>query len=35
MKTLHNSDIAGAKQNVKDIRVVGNGGMFRLVGEQP
>lgn len=30
-KTLHNSEISGARQNVKDIRVVGNGDMFRLL----
>jgi len=30
-KTLHNSDISGARQNVKDIQVVGNGDMFRLL----
>lgn len=31
MKTLHNSDVSGARQNVKDIKVVGNGDMFRLL----
>jgi hypothetical protein len=31
MKTLHNSDISGAKKNVKDIKVVGDGDMFRLL----
>ena len=31
MKTLHNSDVSGAIQNVKDIQVVGNGDMFRLL----
>ena len=30
-KTLHNSDISSAYQNVKDIKVVGNGDMFRLL----
>lgn len=30
-KTLHNSTVSGARQNVKDIRVVGNGDMFRLL----
>jgi len=30
-KTLHNSDVSGARQNVKDIKVVGNGDMFRLL----
>lgn len=31
MKTLHNSTVSGARQNVKDIKVVGNGDMFRLL----
>lgn len=31
MKTLHNSTISGARTNVKDIKVVGNGDMFRLL----
>lgn len=31
MKTLHNSDISGARINVKDIQVVGNGDTFRLL----
>ncbi len=30
-KTLHNSDISGARKNVKDINVVGNGDMFLLL----
>lgn len=30
-KTLHNSDVSGARQNVPDIAVVGNGDMFRLL----
>lgn len=30
-KTLHNSDVSGTRQNVKDIQVVGNGDMFRLL----
>jgi hypothetical protein len=30
-KTLHNSDVSGAKQNVRDIQVVGNGDMFQLL----
>ena len=30
-KTLHNSDVSGARQNVKDIKVVGNVDMFRLL----
>lgn len=31
MKTLHNSDISGAKVNVKDLVVFGNGDMFQLL----
>ena len=31
MKTLHNSDISCARKNVKDIKVVGNGDMFKLL----
>jgi hypothetical protein len=31
IKTLHNSDVSGARQNVKDIKVVGNGDMFMLL----
>ncbi len=31
MKTLHNSDVNGAKQNVIDIKVIGNGNMFQLL----
>ena len=30
-KTLGNSDISGAKANVPDIKVVGNGDMFQLL----
>lgn len=30
-KTLHNSDISGARKNVKDIQVVGNGDLFQLL----
>jgi hypothetical protein len=30
-KTLHNSDISGAKVNVPDIKVVGNGDMWQLL----
>ena len=29
-KTLHNSKISMAKENVKDLRIVGNGDAFRL-----
>lgn len=31
VKTLHNSDVSGARKNVKDIVVVGNGDMFQLL----
>ncbi len=31
MKTLHNSDVSGARKNVKDIKIVGNGDLFRLL----
>lgn len=30
-KTLHNSDVSGARKNVKDIQVFGNGDMFQLL----
>lgn len=30
-KTPHNYDISGAKQNVPDIKVVGDGDMFQLL----
>jgi hypothetical protein len=30
-KTLHNSDISGARANVPDIKVVGNGDAFQLL----
>lgn len=30
-KTLHNSDVSGARKNVPDIQVVGNGDSFRLL----
>lgn len=32
-KTLQNSDVSGAKQNVKDIKVVGNGDIFKLLSK--
>tara|TARA_R110000737_G_scaffold197926_1_gene218123 strand:+ start:636 stop:929 length:294 start_codon:yes stop_codon:yes gene_type:complete len=31
VKTLHNSTVSGARVNVKDIKVVGNGDSFRLI----
>jgi hypothetical protein len=30
-KTLHNSDVSGARKNVPDIDVVGNGDLFQLL----
>jgi len=30
-KTLHNSTVSNAKENVKDIEIVGNGDMFKLL----
>jgi hypothetical protein len=30
-KTLHNSDVSGARENAKDIVVVGNVDMFQLL----
>jgi hypothetical protein len=30
-KTLYNSDVSGAKVNVPDIKVFGNGDMFQLL----
>ena len=30
-KTLHNSEVSGARVNVKDIKIVGNGDAFRLL----
>ena len=30
-KTLHNSTISGARTNVKDIKVFGNGDTFKLI----
>lgn len=32
-KTLHNSDVSGARVNVKDIQVVGNGDLFQLLAK--
>jgi hypothetical protein len=32
-KTLHNSDISGAKVNVPDIKVVGDGDLFVLLAK--
>jgi len=31
MKTLHNTSIAEVKENVKDVNVVGDGDLFRLL----
>lgn len=33
MKTLHNSDIAGTKVNVPDVKVVGDGNLFHLLAK--
>lgn len=30
-KTLHNSNVSEARQNVPDIKVVGNGDLFKLL----
>lgn len=30
-KTLHNSDISGAKENVRDLNTFGDGDMFQLL----
>ena len=30
-KTLHNSEVSGARVNVKDIKIVGNGDAFQLL----
>ncbi len=30
-KTLHNSNVSGARKNVRDINIVGNGDSFRLL----
>jgi hypothetical protein len=30
-KTLHNSDVSESRENVPDIKVVGNGDMFQLL----
>lgn len=32
-KTLHNSDISGAKKNVPDIKVFGDGDLFKLIAK--
>ena len=30
-KTLHNSGVSGARKNVLDIKIIGNGDMFQLL----
>ena len=30
-KTLNNSTVSGAKENVSDLKIVGNGDMFQLL----
>lgn len=32
-KTLHNNDISDAKENVRDIKVFGNGDLFQLLAK--
>ena len=32
-KTLHNSTVSGAKKNVKDLKVIGNGDCFQLIAK--
>lgn len=32
-KTLHNSDISGARENVSDIKVFGDGDLFQLLSK--
>ena len=31
MKTLHNSDVSGAKKNVSDLKIFGDGDTFKLL----
>jgi hypothetical protein len=33
MKTLHNSDVSGAHKNVSDLKVFGDGDLFRLISK--
>ena len=33
MKTLHNSTVSGAKKNVSDLVVFGNGDVFKLISK--
>ena len=33
MKTLHNSDISKARENVTDINVFGDGDLFKLISK--
>lgn len=33
MKTLHNSDVSGARVNVKDLVVFGDGDLFKLISK--
>jgi len=30
-KTLYNSDVSGARQNVSDLKIVGDGDLFKLL----
>ena len=33
MKTLHNSEVSGAKKNVPDLIVYGDGDLFKLISK--
>lgn len=33
MKTLHNSNVSGAAENVPDLEIFGNGDMFQLISK--
>ena len=33
MKTLHNTDLDGAKKNVSDLIITGNGDLFKLLAK--
>jgi hypothetical protein len=32
-KTLHNTDVEGAKKNVSDLKVFGDGDLFKLISK--
>ena len=33
MKTMHNTDVSKARENVSDLKVFGNGDMFKLLSK--